>query len=140
MDKKPLRVLIVEDNVNDTELVLRELRRSGFKPDWRRVDTEVEFSASLDSKIDIILSDYSMPQFNGVRALELLKEHGPEVPFIIVSGSIGEEIAVGAMRQGAADYLLKDRLGRLGQAVEHALEQKRLRDEGKRAAEALERL
>jgi len=139
MDKvsQPLRVLIVEDNPNDAELVLRELRRAGFNPEWKRVDTEVEFSRGLDPALDIILSDYSMPQFTGLRALELLKGRGLEIPFIIVSGTIGEETAVKAMRSGATDYLLKDRLGRLGQAVEHALEKKRLRDERKRMQEQL---
>ena len=139
MDKvsQPLRVLIVEDNPNDAELVLRELRRAGFNPEWKRVDTEVEFSRGLDPALDIILSDYSMPQFTGLRALELLKGRGLEIPFIIVSGTIGEETAVEAMRSGATDYLLKDRLGRLGQAVEHALEKKRLRDERKRMQEQL---
>jgi PAS domain S-box-containing protein len=140
MDKnsQPLRVLIVEDNPDDAELVLRELRRAGFEPDWQRVDTEGDFSARLDPNIDIVLSDYAMPQFSGLRALELLKESGLEIPFVLVSGTIGEETAVGAMRSGAADYLLKDRLTRLGQAVEHALEQKQLRDERKAAEEAMQ--
>ena len=137
MDKvsQPLRVLIVEDNPNDAELVLRELRRAGFNPDWKRVDTEAEFSSSLDPKLDIILSDYVMPQFSGLRALEVLNSCGLEIPFIIVSGTIGEETAVAAMRSGAADYLLKDRLARLGQAVEHALDKRRLRDERRQAEE-----
>ena len=137
MDKvpQPLRVLIVEDNPNDAELVLRELRRAGFNPDWTRVDTDVEFSRSLDPALDIILSDYAMPPFTGLRALELLKESGLEIPFIIVSGTIGEETAVAAMRSGVTDYLLKDRLGRLGQAVEQALAQKRFRDERRLAEE-----
>src|SRR5437588_10733348 len=142
MDKvsQPLRVLIVEDNPNDAELVLRELRRAGFNPDWKRVDTEAEFSSSLDPKLDIILSDYVMPQFSGLRALEVLNSCGLEIPFIIVSGTIGEETAVAAMRSGAADYLLKDRLARLGQAVQHALEEKKRRDERKRAEETFDRL
>jgi len=137
MDKKPLQLLIVEDNTTDAELMLRELRRAGFDPDWKRVDNEAEFSKSLDGKIDIILSDYSMPQFSGMRALELLNQHRPGLPFIIVSGSIGEETAVRAMRQGAADYLLKDRLARLGQAVERALIEKQIRDAQKQAGERL---
>ncbi|MFN2542462.1 MAG: response regulator [Chthoniobacterales bacterium] len=137
MDSRPLNVLIVEDNPSDAELMLRELRRAGFAPDWRRVDTEADFSTNLDPKIDIILSDYSMPQFSGLRALELVNERRLAVPFIIVSGSIGEDTAVAAMRSGASDYLLKDRLARLGQAVEGALEQKQLRDERKQAEERL---
>jgi len=135
---QPLRVLIVEDNATDAELVLRELRRAGFDPDWRRVDTEADYLANLNPALDIILSDYSMPQFSGLRALELLKEKKLEIPFILVSATIGEEIAVSAMRSGAADYLLKDRLTRLGQSVSHAVDQKRLLDEQKRAEEAMQ--
>jgi two-component system cell cycle sensor histidine kinase/response regulator CckA len=134
---QPLRVLIVEDNLSDAELVLRELRRAGFDPDSKRVDTEADYLANLHSERDLILSDYSMPQFSGLRALELLKESGLEIPFILVSATMGEETAVAAMREGAADYLLKDRLARLGQAVERALEQKRLRDERRRTEERL---
>src|ERR1700752_2262676 len=131
MDKKPLHLLIAEDNPSDAELMLRELGRAGFDPDWKRVETEADYLRELDSKIDIILSDFSMPQFSGLRALEILKKHKLDIPFIIVSGTIGEDIAVKAMRGGASDYLLKDRLARLGQAVEHALEEKRIRDEHK---------
>jgi PAS domain S-box-containing protein len=135
---RPLRVLIVEDNVTDAELILRELRRAGFEPDANRVDTEADYLASLDSELDMILSDYSMPQFSGLRALELLKERKLEIPFILVSATIGEETAVTAMRSGAADYLLKDRLTRLGQAVEHALKRKHLHEEQRRAEEAMQ--
>jgi two-component system, cell cycle sensor histidine kinase and response regulator CckA len=137
MDKRPLQLLIVEDNPTDAELMLRELRAAGFDPNWKRVDTETEFANSLDPKIDIVLSDYSLPQFNGLRALKLLNDRQLGVPFIIVSGSIGEETAAAALRQGAADYLLKDRLARLGQAVEHALKEKRIRDEQRHAEERL---
>ena len=117
----PLPVLIVEDNPADAELIIRELSRAGFDPDWQRVDTEAGFAASLDSGLEIILSDFEMPAFSGLRALEILKESGLEIPFIIVSGRIGEDAAVAAIQQGALDYLLKDRLVRLGAAVKHAL-------------------
>ncbi len=140
MDKSPLKVLIAEDNPSDVELMLRDLRRAGFVPDCRRVETEAEFIANLDPSIDIILSDYSMPQFSGMRALELANQYQPDIPFIIVSGSIGEETAVEAMRAGAADYLLKDRLTRLGQAAQSALERKRAREENKRTQATFERL
>lgn len=140
MNKNPLHVLIAEDNPNDTELMVRELRRAGFTPEWQRVDSENDFVSHLDPKIDIILSDYSMPGFTGSRALELVKQRGLEVPFIIVSGSIGEETAVAAMQQGAADYLLKDRLTRLGSAVKNALNEKRVRDENKRTQQTFQRL
>src|SRR5205085_1172642 len=135
---QPLRVLLVEDNAADAELLLRELRRAGFEPEAKRVDTETEYVANVDSSLDVILSDYSMPQFSGLRALELLKEHKLEVPFILVSATIGEETAVEAMRSGAADYLLKDRLTRLGPAVNQALQQKWLRDERESAEKAME--
>jgi len=140
MDKSPLHVLIAEDNANDTELIVRELRRAGFAPEWQRVQTEAEFVSRLNPKIDIILSDYSMPGFSGARALDLVKERGLEVPFIIVSGSIGEETAVAAMQNGAADYLIKDRLTRLGAAVKNALDEKRIRDESRRTQQTFERL
>jgi PAS domain S-box-containing protein len=136
----PLRLLLVEDNPDDAELVLLELRRAGFNPDWKRVDTEPEYLANLRSNLDLILSDYAMPAFTGLRALELRNLRKVDVPFIIVSGTIGEETAVQAMKSGAADYLLKDRLTRLGQAVKHALEQKRIREERKAVDDSLDRL
>ncbi|HEY6166825.1 MAG TPA: histidine kinase dimerization/phosphoacceptor domain -containing protein [Verrucomicrobiae bacterium] len=135
---QPLRVLLVEDNSQDAELVVRELRRAGFDPNWHRVDTETEYLSRLDPDLDIILSDYAMPQFDGLRALEVLKERRLEIPFIIVSGTIGEETAVKVMKRGATDYLLKDRLTRLGPAVNQALEQSRLRREREAAAQALD--
>jgi DNA-binding NtrC family response regulator len=133
----PLRLLILEDRPSDAELMLRELRRAGFTADWRRVDTETDFVAALDPAVDLILADYSLPQFNALQAPRLLQEHGLDIPFIIVTGSISEEVAVECMKQGAADYPLKDRMARLGQAVTHALEQKRLRGENRLSAEAL---
>jgi len=111
---QPLKVLLAEDNPADAELVLRELRHAGFEPDWRQVDTEEAYLKGLQGGIDVVISDYEMPQFGGLRALELLKQSGLDIPFIIVSGTIGEETAVAAMKLGAVDYLLKDRLVRLG--------------------------
>src|SRR5258708_1657218 len=119
-----LRVLILEDRIADAELVLDELAQAGFAPDWQGVYSEVYFLACLDPSFQIILADYNMPQFNAIRALELLQQRELDIPFILVSGSIGEDLAVRAMKQGATDYLLKDRLGRLGEAVSHALRQK----------------
>jgi len=127
-----LQILLVEDSPHDAELIVRELRRAGFDFEWKRVETEADFLSHLHEGLDLILSDFKMPQFNGLRALELLKERGLDVPFIIVSGSIGEDIAVAAMKQGVADYLLKDRLARLGLSVSHALEEGRLRRERRR--------
>src|SRR4051812_19782676 len=132
---QPIRVLMVEDNAADAELVLHALRRAGFDPEWRRVDTEADFLEQLRADPDIILSDHTMPQFDGVRALRLLRESGLEVPFISVSGTIGEDVAVEAMRHGVTDYLLKNNLTRLGSAVGRALEQSRLRKERRQLEE-----
>ncbi len=134
---QPLRVLLAEDNPNDSELVLRALRQAGFDPDWTRVETETDYLDQLMPDLDIILSDYEMPTFNGPRALELLKQSGYDIPFIIISGTIGEDVAVDMMRLGATDYLLKDRLVRREISVRQALEQWRLRRERAKAAEAL---
>ena len=133
----PLHVLILEDCIMDAELMVHELRRAGFDPQWQRVDTEADFLAHLDQKLDIILADYSLPQFDARRALEHLNQRGLDVPFIIVSGCIGEERAVECMKSGATDYLLKDRLTRLGQAVRKAVDEKRLRDDRHRVEEQL---
>ena len=132
-----LRVLVVEDRSADAELMVAELRRAGFAFDWHRVDTERDFLTHLNPLPDIVLADFHMPQFTGLRALQILKERGLDIPFIIVSGSIEEEVAVDAMQQGASDYLLKDRLIRLGAAVNRALEAKHLRDEERKAKDEL---
>ncbi|MCE0523012.1 MAG: response regulator [Methylacidiphilales bacterium] len=117
-----IQILIVEDNPDDAELLVRELSRSGLEFDWQRVDTESEYLARLNSDLHLILSDYEMPQFSGLRALELLRQQPDlDIPLIIVSGTIGEEMAVKAMQLGAADYLLKDRIARLEPAVSRAL-------------------
>ena len=123
----PLNLLIVEDTAADAELMLSELRRGGFDVHWQRVETEPDFLARLEDPPDLILSDYSMPQFSGLRAAELLRQRGVDIPFILVSGSAGEDKAVEAMKRGATDYVLKDRIARLSSAVAHALEEKRLR-------------
>lgn len=133
--KKPLHVLVLEDNPIDAEMIIRELCRSGFEPEWKRVETEVDFMTALGTPPDLILSDCSMPHFDGLRAALLLRERGLDIPFILVSGTIGEDAAVEAMLHGATDYLLKDRIARLGPAVERALGAKRLRDEQRQAEE-----
>src|SRR5437870_13639942 len=102
---RPLRVLIAEDNPADAALILRELRREGFDPEWHRVETEAEYLRRLHPDLEIILSDFDMPQFSGPRALELLQQRGLDIPFIIISGTIGEDLAVDVMKQGATDYL-----------------------------------
>src|SRR5258707_15570997 len=124
-----LHVLVLEDRQSDADLVIDALTEAGFEPHWQRVDTEEDYLAHLDTTLDVILADFTMPQFSATRALQLLNERGLDVPFIVVSGSIGEDIAVAAMKMGATDYLLKDRLARLGEAVKQALRQRKLRDE-----------
>ena len=133
-----LRALILEDRPEDAELMAHELRRSGYDPQWQRVETEPDFLAHLDPPPDVILADYSMPELEAGRALQLLQERGLNIPFIVVSGTIGEDAAVAMMRQGGADYLLKDRLGRLGPAVKHALMENVLREEKSLAEEELQ--
>jgi len=132
-----IRVLIVEDRQADAELMLHELRRAGLEPEWQRVETEPDFLAGLDPPPDLILADNQLPQFDALTALNCLRERGQDVPFLIVSGTMGEDVVVAAMRQGASDYLLKDRLARLGPAVRQALQQKRLRHEALVALAAL---
>lgn len=134
----PLRVLILEGQADHAALLVEALQRDGFAPHWKRVDSEPEFLAGLGPEPDLILAEYSLPRFSAQRALALLKERGLDVPLIIVSGSIGEASAVECMKEGAADYLLKDRLAVLGQAVTEALEQKRLRREMRAARKALQ--
>jgi DNA-binding NtrC family response regulator len=131
--KTPLNILFAEDVQDDVDLLLAEIRRHGFDPQWKRVETELEFLEELKKLPDIVLSDYSMPQFNGLRAAQLTMESGLNIPFILISGTVGEEVAVQAMKSGATDYLLKDRITRLGMAIQQALEQRRLREERKQS-------
>ena len=128
-----IRVLILEDHPADAELAVRHLKQAGFEVDWRLADTQREYLAQLDPSLDVILSDYSMPQFDAPKALRLLQERGLDIPFIILSGTIGEERAAAITRQGAYDYLLKDRMARLGTAVRQAIENKRLREQLRQA-------
>ncbi len=105
----PLKALIVEDRPADAELMVYELERVGFAPVWRRVDNEADYLAQLGNNPDIILADHTLPEFDAPKALELLKARGLDIPFIVVTGSISEETAVDRLKQGAADYILKDR-------------------------------
>ena len=132
-----LRVLIVEDNPLDAELLERQLGRAGFDAACTRVETEEDFRREIRQEYDVILCDYELPQFGGPRALEILHESGLLIPFILVSGTLGEEKAVAIMKDGATDYLLKDRLARLGPAVLYGMEQYRLRRERQEFLEAL---
>jgi two-component system, cell cycle sensor histidine kinase and response regulator CckA len=138
----PLRVLLLEDRPSDARLVLHELKAAGFTADCERVDCQADFVARLGAPWDVILADYSLPQFDAPSALRIVRERNLDTPFIIVSGTIGEELAVAAMKEGAADYLLKDRLSRLGPAIRQAIEQRQLRTELRQAQrmEAIGRL
>jgi HD-GYP domain-containing protein (c-di-GMP phosphodiesterase class II)/PAS domain-containing protein len=122
---QPLRFLLLEDSQDDARLIIHELRRAGFEPVGERVETEAEFIAHLGPALDVILADYHQPQFDALRALQLVQVWAPDVPVIVLTGALGDEAAVECLRQGACDYLLKDRLARLGQAVDHALDQTR---------------
>ncbi len=132
-----LRALIVEDDIDDADLLAHKLKEAGFDLQWTRVDTESTFLAALHTPIDIIFSDFSIPRFGGLRALELLRASGLDVPLILISGTVGEEIAVEAMRFGATDYFLKDRTVRLASAVQRALNETQLRVEQRQTQEAL---
>jgi len=133
-----LRILLVEDSEDDAELLLLELRRGGFGPVARRVASAEEMKVALDEEsYDLVVSDYVMPGFGGLEALALFRERGLQIPFIVVSGHIGEEIAVAAMRAGADDYLMKDRLARLVPAIKRALQESEIRRAHRNANEAL---
>jgi signal transduction histidine kinase len=122
MAEAPIRILIVEDSALDAELVIDELVGDGLVVEWRRVEAEPEFRAALDEIApDVILSDLSMPDFSGYRALEIARERARDTPFLFVSGTMGEEAAVEAVRSGATDYVLKHNLARLSPSVRRAL-------------------
>jgi two-component system, cell cycle sensor histidine kinase and response regulator CckA len=130
---------MLEDRAIDAELILHELRRAGYDPVWQRVASESEYLEALDiAELDVILADFNLPGFGAPRALELLKTRNLDVPFIVVSGTIGEETAVQVLKNGAADYLLKDRLARLGKAVQRAIDERQLM-RAKREAELAQR-
>ncbi len=116
-----LNVLILEDRPADAELLVRALRKAPFDATWTRVETEGAFRDALADHPDLVLADYSLPQFDALRALDVLQEMGLEIPFILVSGMIGEETAIELMKRGMDDFLLKDRLARLPVAVTQAL-------------------
>lgn len=136
---EPLRALLIEDSDDDAELLLRELKRGGYAPVHRRVQTAAELRAALDGhEWDIILSDFSMPAFDGLRAFRICCEANLDIPFIIVSGTVGEDVAVTAMREGIHDYLLKDNLSRLCAAVAREVREAKNRRQARKMAAALE--
>jgi len=120
-------ILLVEDNEDDAVIIERELRRNGLKSHCLRVETEPDFLRELDNDYDIILTDYNLPQFSGMRVLELLRMNNIDVPCIMVSGKYGEDTAVDAMRAGAVDFLVKSNLSRLVPAIQREIREYRLR-------------
>ena len=128
-------VVIVEDQEDDASLMLRELRRAQFEPEFERVETEQELKAALEKGgWDIVLSDHGLPRFNSLQSLNMLNQSELDLPFIIVSGSIEEDLAVAAMKSGAHDYIMKNNLARLGPAVEREMREAETR-RARRAAE-----
>lgn len=133
-----LRVLIVEDSESDTELLLRILRDAGYDPSHERVETVAGMNAALDGREwDIVIADYTMPRFDGIEALGLVRKKRPDIPFIFVSGTIGEERAVQAMKAGAHDYIMKDNTARLVPAIERELKEAEVRRDYRRAQERI---
>src|SRR6476620_2798055 len=136
----PLRVLHLEDDASDTELVQAALEGEGVQSELTRVEREQDFLAALQREsLDLILADYTLPSFDGLSALRIAQQHLPEVPFIFVSGTLGEDVAIEALKTGATDYVLKTRLARLGPAVTRALGEAQEKAERARAETALRR-
>ena len=134
-----MRVLIVEDSEADAELIVRELRRGGYEPLHKRVETSADVMAALESQPwDLVIADYSLPQFNGLAALELLKKKEIDLPFLLVSANVSEAAAVAAMRAGAADYLRKDDLARLVPVIGRELTEAEARRQRRLATQQLQ--
>lgn len=142
MDTSPalvLQAILLEDNPADAELMQLELARAGIEANYRLVATKIEFIKAIEQSVpDVVLADYSLPGFDGLSALRLLRARTPDVPFIFVSGSLGEERAIEALKSGATDYVLKDRLQRLPAVVRRALTEAHERRERRHAQAALE--
>jgi PAS domain S-box-containing protein len=138
---EPVSILMLEDSVLDADLTLSRLTKAGLPFTATRVDTRAAFEAAVtNGRYDIILSDYALPDFDGLRALEFAKQHCPDTPFIIVSGVLGEEVAIEALHLGATDYVLKTRMGRLAPSVERAINESRSRTQRQRSEAELRRL
>ena len=135
---KPLRVLIVEDSEDDAQLILQQFRKGGYEPTFERVEVAEAMEAALNrQKWDVILCDYVMPHFNALAALSLFQKKGLDLPFIIISGKIGEDMAVEVIKAGATDYLMKDNLTRFIPAIEHGLKEAETERERKQMEKAL---
>src|SRR5262245_5706073 len=139
--EQPLRLLIVDDHHPDAELSARQIAAAGYRCTWRRVQTEADLRAQLEKfEPDLILSDFTLPQYDGLSALELAANEAPGVPFIFVSGTLGEERAVQALARGAVDYVPKNDRTRLVPAVTRALGQLRLSHASGVSVERIRRL
>ncbi|WP_260293713.1 putative bifunctional diguanylate cyclase/phosphodiesterase [Sedimenticola hydrogenitrophicus] len=137
MDRIPLQALIIEDVEDDAQLLLRELRRNGYEPDYVCVDTEEALAEALQNPWQIVFSDFTMPTFDGIKALRLVRQKDPDVPFIFVSGTLGEETAVEAVKSGAQDYILKGNLRRLSATVPRELQESETRRQRRLAEKRL---
>ncbi len=135
---EPLRVLLVEDNTADSELVLHELKRAGFDVTSKLVQAAEEFRLTLEKFVpDIVLADYNLGQWKGMEALEIIRNKALDIPLILVSGALGEVTAVECIKQGVTDYVLKDSLPRLPVSIRRALREQRLRAQRKQAENEL---
>jgi signal transduction histidine kinase len=135
--QRTLRLLLAEDSVDDEQMLLRHLARAGYAVSYRRVENAAAMRAALDEEWDVIISDFNMPRFSAPEALSLVRERNAEIPFIVISGSVGEEAAVRAMKGGANDYVMKGKLARLESAIERELREARVRQERRRMREQL---
>ena len=133
----PLKALILEDQASDAALTTASLSSEGFEGSWQIVANEPDYRAALSPDLDVILADYHLPGFDGLKALHILQEQKLDVPFIILSGALGDELAAECIKRGADDCLLKDRLARLGIAITEAIERKRMRRQQQQAEAAL---
>lgn len=137
MKTDKLRVLILEDSADDFSILLRELNKGPYKIEYTLVEDATGFENALKEKWNIIISDYSLPSFTGFDALKLCNEKGIDTPFIMVSGTVGEDIAVDMMKSGAKDYIMKNSLARLLPAIKRELEDAKTRRERRQAEESL---
>src|SRR6266481_786998 len=136
--KLPLRILYLEDDIRDAELVQDALAADGITSQVRRVETEKDFLAALnEGGFEIILADYTLPGFDGLSALKIAQQRSPDVPFIFVSGTVSEDLAIDALKSGATDYVVKSGLPRLAPSLKRALREARERTERSHAEKAL---
>src|SRR5689334_13247914 len=138
---KPLRLLVIEDSEDDTQLLMRELRQAGYDVEFIRVDTAEGLQLALTEKPwDLVLSDYHMPQFDALHALKILQALEIDLPFIIISGTIGEETAVAALKAGANNFLIKGNWIKLAPVIEQELNEAKIRRERRQVSQPAEEL